>query len=47
LTLKWPGNLRCKANRFLTIGVEYNYGTRENRVGGLDNHRVMVGMQPC
>ena len=38
-------NLLCKANRFLTVGVEYDYGTRGNRVGGLDNHRVMVGMQ--
>jgi hypothetical protein len=38
-------NLLCKANRFLTVGVEYDYGTRGNRVGSLDNHRVMVGMQ--
>jgi hypothetical protein len=40
------GNLLCKANRFLTIGVEYDYGTRGNKDGRtLDNHRVMVGMQ--
>lgn len=38
-------NLLCKANRFLTIGVEYNYGKRTNRVGGLDNNRFMFGMQ--
>ena len=40
------GNLLCKANRFLTVGVEYDYGTRGNKDGRtLDNHRVMVGMQ--
>jgi hypothetical protein len=40
------GNLLCKANRFLTIGLEYDYGTRGNKDGRtLDNHRVMVGMQ--
>lgn len=40
------GNLLCKANRFLTLGVEYDYGTRGNKDGHtLDNHRVMVGMQ--
>lgn len=38
-------NLLCKANRFLTIGVEYDYGKRTNRVGDLDNQRLMFGVQ--
>lgn len=39
-------NLLCRANRFTTIGVEYNYGRRVNRdTSVLDSHRVMVGMQ--
>jgi hypothetical protein len=40
------GNLLCKANRFLTLGVEVDYGKRENRDGtDKDNTRVMFGMQ--
>lgn len=39
-------NFLCRANRFTTIGVEYNYGRRENRDGSVrDTHRVMFGMQ--
>jgi hypothetical protein len=39
-------NLLCKANKFLTAGVELNYGTRTNRDGSdIDNLRVMVGFQ--
>jgi hypothetical protein len=40
------GNLLCKANHFLTIGGEVDYGTRENRDGSSkDNLRLMFGMQ--
>lgn len=40
------GNLMCKANRFLTVGVEVDYGTRGNRDGSdRDNLRLMFGMQ--
>ena len=39
-------NLLCKANRFMTIGVEWDYGKRENRDGSsLDSNRIMFGMQ--
>ena len=40
------GNVLCKANRFLTIGLEVNCGTRQNRDGSdKDNLRLMFGMQ--
>lgn len=40
------GNILCKANRFLTIGAEIDYGTRSNRDGSTkDNLRTMVGFQ--
>jgi len=33
-------------NKWVTVGVEYNYGRRENvDHSDLDNHRVMLGMQ--
>jgi hypothetical protein len=39
-------NLLCKANRFLTIGAEIDYGTRANMDGSTkDNLRTMVGFQ--
>jgi hypothetical protein len=39
-------NVLCKANRFLTAGLEVDYGTRTNRDGSdLDNLRIMVGFQ--
>ncbi len=39
-------NVLCKANRFVTVGAEWDYGTRENRGGEtLDSHRFMFGMQ--
>jgi hypothetical protein len=40
------GNLLCKANRFLTIGAEIDYGTRSDKDGSTkDNLRTMVGFQ--
>jgi hypothetical protein len=39
-------NVLCSANQFLTIGLEYDYGTRTNRdASRLENHRLMFGMQ--
>lgn len=38
-------NLMCSVNRFVTIGGEYSYGRRWNRVGSLDNNRFMFGIQ--
>jgi hypothetical protein len=39
-------NVFYKANRFTTVGLEYEYGRRENRDGSvLDNQRVMLGIQ--
>jgi hypothetical protein len=38
-------NYRCTVNRYLTLGFEYDYGRRWNRVGGLDSSRLMFGMQ--
>jgi uncharacterized coiled-coil protein SlyX len=38
-------NYMCTINRYLTLGFEYDYGRRWNRVGGLDSSRFMFGMQ--
>lgn len=38
-------NLMCSVNRYVTIGGEYVYGRRWNRVGSLDNNRLMFGLQ--
>lgn len=38
-------NLLCTVNRYITIGGEYVYGRRWNKVGALDNNRFMIGMQ--
>jgi hypothetical protein len=38
-------NYMCTVNRYLTLGVEYDYGRRWNRVGSLDSSRFMFGMQ--
>jgi len=38
-------NYMCTVHRYLTMGVEYNFGKRWNRVGALDSSRFMFGMQ--
>ena len=39
-------NLMHKLNEHITLGIEYNYGRRENLDGGdLDNHRIVFGLQ--
>lgn len=38
-------NYLCTVHRYMTIGVEYDYGRRRNKVGNLDNNRFMFGMQ--
>ncbi len=39
-------NLLWSVQPFLTIGIEYKYGIRENKDGSdLDNHRVAIGIQ--
>ncbi|HKE57108.1 MAG TPA: hypothetical protein VKB46_10410 [Pyrinomonadaceae bacterium] len=39
------GNLLCTVRPYLTIGGEYTYGRRWNKVGALDNNRFMIGFQ--
>ena len=39
-------NLMWNVYRYITLGVEYAYGNRENKDNSdLDNHRIAVGMQ--
>jgi hypothetical protein len=39
-------NLMWQVQKFLTMGFEYAYGTRENKDGSeLDNHRIAFGIQ--
>lgn len=40
------GNLMYRFNSYLTGGIEYNYGQRQNLDDSdIDNHRVMIGLQ--
>lgn len=38
-------NYMCSVSRYVTVGGEYDYGRRWNKVGSVDNHRVMFGFQ--
>jgi hypothetical protein len=39
-------NLMWQVLPYLTMGIEYAYGKRENNDGSdLDNHRIAVGVQ--
>lgn len=40
------GNLIWQVLPFMSVGIEYNYGSRENKDGeDFDNHRFILGMQ--
>ena len=45
-TMYTGANLMCQVFPYLTLGIEYDYGRRENKDNSdLDNHRLMLGVQ--
>jgi len=41
-------NLMWQVLSYLSLGIEYDYGRRENKDNSdLDNHRLMLGVQVC